>query len=98
MPRQKLASRAKCGVGCGLLLLVSGVAPASAQLIANDDSFGIPFGKTLVIEAFGVLDNDTLDGEAAGENGATADLVTDVSHGTLQFNSDGSSATPIRPC
>lgn len=68
-----------------------GVGPVTAQtLIANDDEYGIPFGEPLVIEAFGVLDNDTLDGETAGENGATADLVANVSHGVLALASDGS--------
>jgi hypothetical protein len=59
-------------------------------LLADDDSFYVPSGETLVIEAFGVLDNDTLDDESAGESGATAELVTDASHGTLALSPDGS--------
>ena len=74
---------------CLLLVLAAGSAHAQT-LLADDDSYGIPYGGSLVVEAFGVLDNDTLDGEAAGENGATAELVTDVSHGTLALSSDGS--------
>ena len=72
-----------------LVLACTGIAHAQV-LIANDDSFDVPVGLTLVVEAFGVLENDILDGEAAGENGATAQLVTDVSHGALALSSDGS--------
>jgi hypothetical protein len=78
-------------VGFWALLAVANAGPAYAQvLLAEDDSYEVPFGETLVIEAFGVLDNDTLDGEAAGENGATVELVTDVNHGTLALSPDGS--------
>jgi len=73
------------------LLVLAVAGPAHAQiLLAENDSFYVPLGEPLVIEAFGVLDNDTLDDESAGESGAVAELVTDVSHGTLAFNSDGS--------
>ena len=73
------------------LLIFFGTGPAYAQvLVAFDDSFGIPFGQPLVVEFYGILDNDTLDGESAGENGATAELVTGVNHGTLTLNPDGS--------
>jgi hypothetical protein len=62
--------RTLCGVW---LLLLTSVGHAHAQLLtANDDSFEVPFAMTLSIDAFGVLDNDTLDDEAAGESGATA--------------------------
>jgi hypothetical protein len=65
--------------------------PAVAQvLVAEDDSFAVRSDEALVVEAFGVLDNDLLDGEAAGENGATSHLVKDVRHGTLTLGSDGS--------
>ena len=76
--------------------LVCAATSVDAQtLVANDDSYGVPFGEPLLVEAYGVLDNDTLDGEAAGSNGVTADLVSDVSHGTLVLNPDGSfSYTP----
>ena len=75
---------------CGLvLLLVANAAPAQV-LEAYDDDFGVPFGETLVVEPFGVLDNDILDGESAGENGATAELVADAGFGTLALNPDGS--------
>jgi hypothetical protein len=77
-------------VWCGFALLVLARSAPAQVLVANDDGFGIPYGETLVVEAFGVLDNDTLDGEAAGENGATAELVVDASHGTLELNPDGS--------
>jgi VCBS repeat-containing protein len=59
-------------------------------LVAVDDTYGIPFNQSLSVEAFGVLDNDTLDGQPAGDSGATAVLITDVKHGTLALTSDGS--------
>jgi hypothetical protein len=72
-----------------LALVVAG--PVHAQvLLAEDDTYAVPLGATLVVEAFGVLDNDTLDGDPAGENGATAELVADASQGTLALSSDGS--------
>jgi VCBS repeat-containing protein len=74
----------------GLLVLLGG-GPAFAQvLVAYDDHFGIPFGEPLVVEFYGILDNDILDDQSAGENGATAELVTDVSHGILTLNPNGS--------
>ncbi len=75
------------------LILVACCLPGSAQaqeLTAVDDRYGIPFGFTLEVEPFGVMENDLLDGENAGESGATAVLVTDVAHGTLVLNADGS--------
>ena len=66
----------------GLFLFVTGSAQA-AVLVAAGDSYGIPPSQTLQIEFYGVLENDTLDGENAGESGATATLVTSVSKGTL---------------
>jgi hypothetical protein len=78
-------------VGYLALLILAYAGPTHAQiLLAEDDSFYVPLGEPLVIEMFGVLDNDTLDGESAGESGATAELVTDASHGTLVLSSDGS--------
>ena len=76
------------------LALLGGAGPASAQiLLAEDDRYAVPFAETLVVEAFGVLDNDTLGGEAAGENGATVELVSGVSHGTLALNLSNGSFT-----
>jgi len=73
------------------LLNLFGTGPAFAQdLVAIDDSFGIPFGEPLVVEFYGILENDVLNGESAGEKGATAELVTDVDHGTLTLNPNGS--------
>ena len=76
---------------CISLLLLIGAGSVRAQnLTAYADTISIPYGIPLVVEAFGVLDNDILDGENAGEFGATSELVTDVSHGTLVLNSNGS--------
>ncbi len=73
------------------LLVFFGTGPSYAQdLVAIDDSFGIPFGEPLVVEFYGILENDILNGESAGEKGATAELVTDVDHGTLTLNPNGS--------
>ena len=78
--------------------LVSVGAPASAQvLVANDDIFAIPYGLPLEVEAFGVLENDVLDGETAGESGATAHFVSDPSHGILALANDGSFTYTIGP-
>jgi VCBS repeat-containing protein len=80
------------------LWLVSTAAQASAQvLVANDDSFAIPYGLPLEVEVFGVLDNDELDGENAGESGATAQVVSEVSHGTLVLDPKGSFTYTIGP-
>jgi hypothetical protein len=50
-----------------------GLGPSLAQeLVAHDDVYGIPFGISLEVDPFGVLENDTLDGEPAGEAGAHA--------------------------
>ena len=66
-------------------LLSCMIKPALAQiLVVTDDHYGIPFGKPLQVEATGVLENDTLDGEPAGENGATAELISNTAHGLLQ--------------
>ena len=78
-------------IGC-LVVATYGLAGiAGAQVLeAFDDLYGIPFGRTLVVDPFGVMDNDRLDGENAGESGATVSLVSDVSHGTLALAADGS--------
>ncbi len=80
-------------VVCWAVLGVVNAAPVDAQvLLAEDDSYYVPAGETLVIEAFGILDNDTLDGESAGESGAMAEPepVVDPAHGTLALSPDGS--------
>ena len=60
-------------------------------LIAVDDTFGVPYNDILLVEAPGVLDNDLFDSEPAEDAGAVVDLViSDVTHGTLILNSDGS--------
>ncbi len=54
------------------LILVSGLSGvAQAQLVAIDDSFGVPVFQQLIVEAPGVLDNDTYNGEPAEDAGAT---------------------------
>ena len=65
----------------------AGVAQANV-LVAEDDSIGVPYGVPLQVEAFGVLENDTLDGGSAGENGASAELVSSTTYGTLSCPAD----------
>jgi len=62
----------------------------AAALEANDDAYGVKNGEALVVDAPGVMDNDRLDGENAGESGATASLVSGVTGGVLNFSPDGS--------
>lgn len=74
-----------------LMLLLATVGLAAAQdLQVFDDEYGVPYQQDLVVEAAGVMSNDVLDGENAGESGATAELVTDVAFGTLALAPDGS--------
>jgi hypothetical protein len=67
--------------------------PNAAGPTARGDAYATPVGKTLDVAASrvsGVLYNDF-----GGTPPLTAELVTDVSNGTLQLNSDGSfSYTP----
>ena len=67
--------------GFCLFFLATGFAHAALGTV--EDSYGIPVSRLLQVEAFGVLDNDTLDGNKAGESGVTATLHTDVTKGTL---------------
>jgi hypothetical protein len=89
----------RCGIrglrlalaGCAVVLLLAPASGVLAQVLtAEDDFFYVPQAEALIIDAFGVLDNDLLDDESAGESGATAEIVTGVSHGTLALGSDGS--------
>ena len=86
----------KSGLLCSMLMLVIGAGTAGAQvLVAHDDSYSIPYGEPLIVEFYGVLDNDLLDGEDAGALGATAHLIVDAHHGSLMLNPNGSfSYTP----
>ena len=57
---------------------------AQAQLVAQDDVYGVPMGGDLVVEAPGVLDNDTYGGEPAADAGAVVELVlVDAAFGTF---------------
>jgi VCBS repeat-containing protein len=54
--------------------------------VANADNYSVIFNNTLTVSAPGVLANDTdVDG-----NNLTASLVSSVTNGTLNFNSNGS--------
>jgi VCBS repeat-containing protein len=54
--------------------------------VANDDAYGVDADDVLTVSAPGVLDNDV---DADGDP-LTAVLATDVSHGALTLNADGS--------
>ena len=71
-------------------LIVLAAGAASAQVVAVDDAYSVPFGEDLLVEGPGVLDNDTYNGEPAEDAGATVELVADATHGTLVLNADGS--------
>ncbi len=86
---QSIPSGPLAGYLALFFFLSSGAANAQV-LVAEDDIFEVPAGQTLVVEAFGVLENDTLDDESAGENGATAEFVSGASHGTLSLSANGS--------
>jgi hypothetical protein len=70
------------------VLLVCGLAGAArAQLVAVDDTFGVPYGTSLIQEAPGVLANDTYNSDPA-EGVATAGLLTYPDYGTLTCESN----------
>jgi len=72
-----------------LLFLVFGCAGiVQAQLVAVDDSFAVPVAQELIVEAPGVLENDTYNGEPAAEAGATVELVAGPLMGTLECGSN----------
>lgn len=55
-------------------------------LVATDDTYYVPFNSfenPVLVEPFGVMENDTLDGNNAGEEGATVLLLSSVTQGTL---------------
>jgi len=76
-----------------MLFFISNLAHAQL-VVAVDDVFGVPFGQPLVVEALGVLENDTLDGET--DVGLTAELVTPVTNGTLIC--PGATEAPFELC
>ena len=74
--------RPKLVYTCCLFVFSTGLTHA-ANLLTVDDNYGIPASRFLQIEPFGVLENDTLDDQNAGENGATVELLSSVANGTL---------------
>lgn len=72
----------------GLLLFWATIGVYAQVLQGSDDQYGIRFGKILQVETYGVLENDSLSGEPAGENGATAELISSPGYGTLSCPTD----------
>lgn len=72
----------------GLLLFWATIGVYAQALQGSDDQYGIKFGKTLQVETYGVLENDRLSGEPAGESGATAELISSPGYGTLSCPTD----------
>ncbi len=89
---RSLISRPQRLAGSMLVAAVFLATAAHGQtLVAVDDTFAVPHADTLLVEAPGVLDNDTFNGGTAEDAGAVIDLViSGVTHGTLILNSDGS--------
>ncbi len=72
-------------------VLLGLAASAHAQLVAETDGYAVPMDDDLVVEAPGVLDNDTYGGEPAEDAGAEVDgVIVDVDFGVLTLNTDGS--------
>jgi hypothetical protein len=71
-------------------VLLSGLSgEARAQLVAVDDIFSVPFAQQLVVEAPGVLDNDSYNDEPAEDAGATAVRRSIWAARQTVFNSTG---------
>ncbi len=71
-----------------LILIIGFAGVVQAQLVAVDDSFAVPVAQELVVEAPGVLENDTYNGEPAADAGATVELVAGPLTGTLECGSN----------
>ncbi len=67
---------------------MSCAAPGGAQLVANADRYQISYGAELVVEAPGVVSNDTLHGSPAADDGVDVVLVDGVRHGQLSCPQD----------
>jgi hypothetical protein len=70
------------------VLILGVLGSAQAQLVVMGDRYGVPFGASLVVEAPGVLENDTFDGEPAEDAGGVVELLSSVSYGTLTCEAD----------
>ena len=73
-------------ITCLLLLLLPSMQALADAPVAVDDDYATDANNTLTVAAPGVLDNDS----DAEDDPLTAELVTDVSDGTLALNPDGS--------
>ena len=71
-----------------LAALIFLASAAHGQMVANGDTYGVPYGQDLVTEDPGVLANDTFDGDVAEDHGATAELVGWPSYGYLSCEAE----------
>ena len=69
-------------------ILVDNTPPVNTPPTANPDNYNATTGVELSVAAPGVLGNDTDDGQLAPL--VVSNLITDVLHGTLSLNVDGS--------
>jgi len=79
----KPAALTSLRLGFGLALLSSSGWVSAQTLVAVDDFYEVEAGRTLMVEAPGVLGNDRLDGEDLPPT-AVAELLSSVLHGTLK--------------
>ena len=71
-----------------LAALIFLASAAHGQMVANGDTYGVPYGQDLVAEAPGVLANDTFNGNPAEDAGATTELVSWPSYGYLSCEAE----------
>ena len=70
------------------LFLLGAASSAQAQMVAVDDSHGVRYNEPLVVEAPGVLVNDTFNGDPAEDHGATAELMSWPGYGYLSCEAE----------
>ncbi len=73
---------------CALLGLCWTASAAGGTLVAVDDRFGVPYGEPLEVQSGGVLDNDTMDGRPARDQGVAVRLASPPAKGALECPAD----------
>jgi len=85
----KSAAKSFCYIAIFFIMLLSAGAAFADAPVAENDGYSVAEGGTLNIAASGVLGNDT-DADSDPLTVATPRPVSDVSHGTLTLNANGS--------